>query len=213
MADDTPPTKSLEVAPAKRNIPYERTFAETFDVLVGREHNQQPFTVHHDITTRRSKFFRQARSPQWNSDKSVPVELQHADPQIFDLYLHFVYHDAAPSFIGDTFTEAELRYEVLIDLYVLADSLLDSTTANLAIGEIFWLRDHENLPQAGMINHAYRHTMEGCALRDALVEIYAEAAWLPDGDFPQAFLRSIDLQSYTRDHPQCTFKAGTKIEE
>jgi hypothetical protein len=51
MADDTPPTKSLENvpaepptksledAPAKRTIPYERTFAETFDVLVGREHD------------------------------------------------------------------------------------------------------------------------------------------------------------------------------
>ena len=191
MADDTPPTKSLEVAPAKRNIPYERTFAETFDVLVGREHNQQPFTVHHDITTRRSKFFRQARSPQWNSDKSVPVELQHADPQIFDLYLHFVYHDAAPSFIGDTSTEAELRYEVFIDLYVLADSLRDSATAELAIGEIFWIRDREKLPEAGTIHHAYRHTMKGCALRGALVEIYAEATWLPDGDFPNAFLRSV----------------------
>ena len=60
MADDKSPTNSLEVAPAKRNIPYERTFAETFDVLVGCEHNQQLFTVHHDIVTRRSKFFRQA---------------------------------------------------------------------------------------------------------------------------------------------------------
>jgi hypothetical protein len=199
MADDTPPTKSLEDAPAKRNIPYERTFAETFGVLVGSEHNQQLFTVHHDVITKRSKFFRQARSPQWNPDKSVPVELQHVDPQIFDVYLQCVYHDAVPEHTGEEYTEAQLRYEVFVDLYILADSLLDSDTTSLAINAIRWIGDVEDLPQVGVINHAYRHTMEGCALRDALVEIYSDATWLPDGDFPNEFLRAlVEKQMYYR---------------
>jgi hypothetical protein len=211
MADDTPPTKSLEDAPAKppttsledaparRTIPYERTFSETFDVLVGREHDQQLFTVHYDVITIRSRFFRQARSPQWNSDKSLPVELQHVDPQIFDMYLQCVYHNEVPDFTGEEYTEAQLRYEVLLDLYVLADSLLDFTTTKLAMNAIWDIHYEGDLPEAGMISHAYRHTMEGCALREVLVEMYSEASWLPDGDFPNEFLRAIvEKQVYYR---------------
>jgi hypothetical protein len=190
-------TKSLEDAPAKRTIPYERTFSETFDVLVGP--NLQRFTVHHDVITRRSRFFRQARSPQWNSDKSLPVELQHADPQIFDVYLQCVYHNEIPEFTGEEYTEDQLRYEVLIDLYVLADSLLDFTTTKLAMDTIWDVHLEGFLPEAGMINHAYRHTMEGCALREVLVEMFSESAWLPDGDFPNEFLRAIvEKQMYYR---------------
>ena len=199
MADHTPPTNSLEDVPGKRNIPYERTFSETFDVLVGRDDNQQLFTVHHDIITRQSKFFRQARSSLWNSDKSVPVELQHADPQIFDMYLHCVYHHDVLEFTGDALTEPELRFEASIDLYVLADSILDFTTADLAIEEIRWIRHAQGFPEAGVINYAYRNTMADCALRNALVDIYVEATRLPDGDFPNAFLRSVvEKQMYRR---------------
>lgn len=189
MADDTPPTKSLEDAPAKRTISYECTFAETFDVLVGPK--QQLFTVHHDVITNRSDFFCQARAPQWNKDKSLPVELQHADPQIFDMYLHCVYHNEVPEF---TYGEDEFvteRYEVFVDLYILADSLLDHATMGLAIDEIHQIRAAEVLPEAGVIRYAYRNTMPDCTLRNALVEIYANATSLPDGNFPNAFLRSI----------------------
>lgn len=200
MADLTPPTKFPENAPAKRNIPYDCAFTETFNVLVGRDSNQQLFTVHHDIITNRSDFFEQARSPRWNPKKSVPVKLPHADPQIFDMYLHCVYHNVAPKFMGE-YEEgdedlsygprAEQRYEVFVDLYILADSLLDCTTTELVIKEIHEIRESESLPEAGVIKHAYRHTMAGCALRNALVEIYADAYSLPDGDFPNAFLRSV----------------------
>jgi hypothetical protein len=199
-ADLTPPTNPPEDAPAKRDIPYECAFAETFDVLVGRDPNQKLFTVHHELITARSDFFCKARSLRWK--KSVPVELQHADPKIFDMYLHCVYRNAVPVLrVGEVEEEeehlpydpqVEKCYQAFVDLYILADSLLDSVTTKLVIQEIFDFRAlHELPPEAGVINHAYRHTMADCALRDALVEIFARASWLPDGDFPHAFLRSV----------------------
>jgi hypothetical protein len=199
MADHTPPTNSLEDAPAKRDIPYECKFAETFDVLVGRDPNQQLFTVHHDVITRRSKFFRQARNPRWK--KSTPIELQHADPQIFDMYLQCVYHGTVPDFTGNEEEDerGEQCYEAFVDLYILADSLLDPVTTTLVSEEIHEIGSAENIPGAGVIKHAYRHTTAGCALRNALVEIYAIATSLPDGDFPKAFLRSlVEKQMYWR---------------
>ena len=200
MADHTPPTNSLEDAPAKRDIPYECNFAETFDVLLGRDLNQQLFTVHYEFIAARSHFFSTARGPRWK--KSVPVELQHADPKIFDMYLHCVYRNAVPVLGVGVVEEGdenltynprvEQCYEVFVDLYILADSLLDSVTTKLVIQEIFDFRAlHELPPEAGVINHAYRHTMADCDLRDTLVEIFARASWLPDCDFPHAFLRSV----------------------
>jgi hypothetical protein len=65
-------------------------------VLVGAGAKQRRFTVHHDLITKRSKFFRAARSERWTLIKSKPADLQHCDPDIFAKYLHCIYRDAVP---------------------------------------------------------------------------------------------------------------------
>ena len=72
------------------------SFLDTFEVLVGSESNQKRFTLHHDIFTKRSRFFRVARSERWTPG-TKPTDLHEYDPRIFNLYVYCVYPDALPS--------------------------------------------------------------------------------------------------------------------
>jgi hypothetical protein len=226
MTDHISPTNSPEGALAKRYIPYDRNFTETFDVIVGREYNQQLFTVHHAVITERSDFFRKARAPEWNSGKSLPVELYDADPETFDMYLHCVYHNKVPKFLEDEVDEegdaddesdggdegyandendgkndiyarakdgrTDMRYEVCVKIYILADSLLDFATTKLVTNEFLKIAEHEKLPESDIIDRAYHCTMADFGLRNALVEIYAlRAVGLPVDALPNDFLRAI----------------------
>jgi hypothetical protein len=259
MADHTSPPDSPEGALAKRYIPYDRTFTETFDVLVGREQKQQLFTVHHKVITERSGFFRKARAPEWNSDTSLPVELYDADPETFDMYLYCVCHNEVPKFLqyekdkkdekdekdekddendesdegdeGDANDEndregekdendeknenddsdenyarskdgrTDLRFDVCVNLYILADSLLDFATTKLVTKNFLKIAKHEKIPESDIINRAYRHTMADFGLRNALVEIYTRwAAGLPVAAPPNDFLRAmVERQFAIRD--------------
>jgi RNA recognition motif-containing protein len=66
---------------------------KTFDVLVGKEPNQQRFTVHHDLLVQRSEFFKAARSSRW-TQADRPTNLEDHDPETFSTYLHCLYFGA-----------------------------------------------------------------------------------------------------------------------
>jgi len=59
-------------------------------VLVGKEPNQQRFTVHHDLLVQRSEFFKAARSSRW-TEADQPTTLVDHDPETFSTYLHCLY--------------------------------------------------------------------------------------------------------------------------
>jgi hypothetical protein len=63
---------------------------KTFDVLVGKEPNQQRFTVHHDLLVQRSEFFKAARALRW-TQADQPTTLEDHDPETFSTYLHCLY--------------------------------------------------------------------------------------------------------------------------
>lgn len=66
--------------------------SDTFDVIVGQaDLDQQRFTLHTDVFTKRSEFFRVARSPEWLVDPSKPVDLQDDDPEVFSAYMNCAY--------------------------------------------------------------------------------------------------------------------------
>jgi hypothetical protein len=58
----------------------------TFVVDVGNKPNRERFTVHHDLITQRSEFFRAARSSQWTKP-GKPSRLADDDPNIFSIYV------------------------------------------------------------------------------------------------------------------------------
>lgn len=171
--------------------------------------------MHSSVMAKRSEFFRAARSERWTSE-TKPTELHEHDPSIFDLYLHGVYHNTLPTMplaitlppldengrrIKETpqqkrqrlaFNEISIDSQLLplVKLYILSDSLLDPTTANLAVGEINtigWKRRH--LPGAAVLDLVFSNTRENDGLRNLLVDFYVYVGRpLPEGDFPHAFL-------------------------
>lgn len=189
-------------------------------MLVGSGLTQTHFNVHHSIITKRSGFFRAARSKRWTTDKSKPADLQDYDPRTFDRYLHCLYHNAVPK--GPTLPESkptpppgtkrnsdiykaylsqeivyqkavDARYMELVRLYIVADSLADPTTANIVIDEIRrFSRFSVKNPSTEVINYVFRSTTDNDGLRILFADFYVYDDYqLPEGDLPKEFLHLI----------------------
>ena len=178
-------------------------------MLVGAGARQRRFTVHHEIITNRSKFFRAARPERSTSDESKPVDLQHCDPDIFAYYLHCVYRDAVPYFDifndgdegNDTYTMEVIRedpdaadqyYEYLMKLYTIADRLQDPITANMVIDEVRRISQKACLPQTDALGHAFDHTLPGDKMRKVLADMFIFSGdELLGVSYPAKFLRLV----------------------
>ena len=149
-----------------------------------RPKREQPFTVHHDLITERSEFFRAARSVCWIKRSRV-TKLVDAHPYIFSAYLNCLY-------LGAEFmtkhretmrTEGYMRAEdnkankitggednvtvaFFIDLHILADKLLDPITANLVVDELIaFVGTMPSVPGADTVNSVYSRTADGSPVR------------------------------------------------
>jgi hypothetical protein len=94
---------------------------------------------------------------------------------------------------------SDSQFEHLIKLYVLADSLMDPLTANMAIAEIrsFGLTDRY-CPGAKVMDRVFRSTRDGDGLRNLLADCYIYNPYVEfDGHFPKAFLLLV-LQRFQR---------------
>lgn len=211
-------------------------FTDVFEVLVGAGAKQRRFTVHHDLITKRSKFFRAARSERWTLDKSKPADLQHCDPDIFANYLHCVYHDTVPLYDrwkdGDDINAsyamelmcretwfADKYYEHLVKLYTTADSLEDPITANMVVDEVRRISQKACPPLASKVKLAFDNTVLGDNMRKVLADIFVSVSDargdedLEDVDYPEDFLKLVverfkTMRGYTR-----VEDATTKIAE
>jgi hypothetical protein len=179
------------------------SFLETFEVLVGTAPEQKLFTVHRDIATKRSGFFRAAKSGRWTQTK--PTDLQEHDPDTFNRYLHCLYRNAVPEhilppatldkesfeqYVANVKHSADRQFEYLVDLYILADSLIDPITANMAIAKIRRFgRIKGYSPGAKVIDRVFRSTREDDGLRNLLADCHIYNLYVQyDGDFPKDFL-------------------------
>jgi hypothetical protein len=191
---------------------------ENFRIIAGTGLGQQFFTVEHDTLTKRSKFFRVARSSRWTS-KTKPTELPEHNPMIVDMYSDCVFDDAVPERsrpkvlqklqkkrdLGLQLTNEELKQEItgwrefhsartneLIDLYILADHLLDPVTANMAIDELRILYMEYSVElSADVINHVVSSTTDnrnGLRLLFADFFVYRGEGPELDFDFPKEFM-------------------------
>lgn len=276
---------------------------KTFDVLVGKEPNQQRFTVYHDLMRQRSEFFRAARSEHWITKPDQPTTLDDHEPQTFSLYLHCVNFGAEAlkehsdvmlddtrsesnktnanssdsdsdsdndsdsnsdsdinsdsdsdssseddEDVGDAnasdrkkdgtgdevedgvsggntkvsstnenesseidssnsadsnFADCELADKSLVDLYLLADKLMDPVTANLAIEHwISMAQAKRQYPSKKMINYVYGSTVAGSPLRRLIRDWFVykvSKSWLvnrQDLHYSHDFMLDIMLETY-----------------
>ena len=182
-------------------------------MIVGAGDYQQRFIIHHELITKRSKFFRAARSETWTSDTSKPADLQHHEPKFFAHYLHCIYRDAVPFYDmwfddGDTVETnaihtmdvirtdsffADQYYEYLVKLYITADSLQDPTTANMVIDETRRISQQAAEPKSETLQLAFDHTVPSDNMRNVLADIFIlNGHELGDAiDYPPDFLKLI----------------------
>lgn len=145
-----------------------------FVVLVGAD--TQKFTLRSEGFINRSVFFREARSKAWNKDlrlySDAPIILANDCPHIFTDYLKFSYFGDVPEAPNSTGPGVQGPFIRMIRLYVLAEKLGDSRTANKMSDEIYThCRDYEALPEEDAINQAYRSTKPDSLLRALLRDL------------------------------------------
>ena len=251
---------------------FDYDLTKTFDILVGKEPNQQRFTVYHDIITRRSKFFHAARSGRWTTQPDQATVLDDHEPDVFSVYLHCVnfgrkalheHIDAIPvteridneDANNHSFEEAEegeegtqddaedhgvegsqaselesdgseesndtgrclwkvgdMEYpdKFLVDLYLLADKLMDPATANMAIDKLISVCEvRDSYPSPALISYVYGSTTVGSPLRRLIRDWYVltvSNSWV-DGisqrDYPHDFLKDLvyEIHILQRDNP------------
>jgi hypothetical protein len=168
-----------------------------FDVIVGTGLN---FGVNRSIMTKRSDFFRTARSERWTSASNTkPTELPEQDLSIFDLYLDCLYNDVMPEVpllalpsvtlgvtninvirekrpsVGATNeTLINAHWKKLIRLYTLADHLLDPKTTNTTIDEMrrFYHKIHNFSLDTELIDLILQSTRDEDCLRNLFADFY-----------------------------------------
>ncbi|KAM0692585.1 hypothetical protein Q7P36_007140 [Cladosporium allicinum] len=185
MAGDPPPAKRLKYVLTQREMrdtlqkhfltPYRLNFAETIKVLVG-VYSQQEFTVYIDIIAKRSVFFLEYQ--RTSKDKTKSLELRGSSPKTFDVYLHCLYYNEVPECVGVQPPDdehwrhpADFNYMSLVHLYGLANTLVDTVTANMVIDE-FKNFGHGSTPGRDIIELAFSFTEEGDKLRSLLADLY-----------------------------------------
>jgi hypothetical protein len=166
----------------------------TLEVIVG-EPTAQPkrFTIYTNVFTGRSGVLA-ALHRAGPDEQKKPANFKREDPELFQAYLNCVYFgpetveqwaDASEAEItakpeGNTKDEkriireekqavADLVFEKLIRLYLLAERLIDFKTANMVIAEIIRASGLFGcIPTQGPISLAYASTVKGSPLRNLL---------------------------------------------
>ena len=194
--------------------PYRLNFAETVKVLVGLDPPQE-FTVCVGIIAERSGLFRAHQN--LTKDKSESVVLSSYTPETFDMYLHCLYHKKVPGYIpppdeekwtavsrglDEAYLEryTDSKFKSLINLYALANKLVDTDTANMVISQITGSSHCSRTPGPGAIELAFSLTTPDSKMRNLLADLYISNRRAKyRGDYPKAFLdlilkRFLDLK-------------------
>lgn len=202
-------------------------FENTFDVLVGSPPDQKRFSLHYDLMNERSGYFTAARSGRWNeTDPSKPTDLSNEDPKVFEDYVHTVYFNrvrVGGLELGDdklfesnaTMEEGfaqhcdttvdgviytlkiNRRFLGLMQLYALANMLVDHKTTNMIIDEVIRTVDlTKNVPGGNAVRVVYSFTVHGDGMRTLLSEYYAAHATNEEmtqakGNWPDDFMRDL----------------------
>jgi hypothetical protein len=181
-------------------------------VIVGTAPNQLEITFYYDLIATRSRLFREGERS--TEEESTPVVLQDHNPSTFDLYLEYLYDNAVPKRSrpkvirelekklyppGLTEEEKEQYYtgnakfhsarcKELVDLYILADHLMDPVTANMAVDELrTFFGKYSSSTSTELIGHVMRSTKKGDGLRTLFADFFVYQFPPIDPELPKEF--------------------------
>ena len=107
-----------------------RLSGNTIKVRAGTD-NPVDFNVHEEVIRSSSNFFDKAMSAAWKEAKEGVVSLPEDEPEIFKLYLQWLYNDTIPcEEKGPDHADHVEEYLRLSKAYVLGDKLQDGDFQN-----------------------------------------------------------------------------------
>jgi len=195
---------------------------EIITVLVGK----RTFYVHQALLASSSQFFRNVMKPEWRTDRTKPIDLTDANPQLFTVYSQWLYtKQVAPS------TEKKIDIR-LAKLYVLGERVMDEDFQNCIL-DAMAARFQITQPSIGTIRTIYEGTAATSPARRLVVDMSAFFIKTPearrvqdldpdsDGEFMMDFIAA--LIKY-RAQPSCKvakpwiterhlYRVGTASEE
>jgi hypothetical protein len=191
-------------------------------VIVGLDELSKTFSVHRDLITSRSKFFKKALRNYgdkdrgditWREGEDGVVKLPEDSPDVFSHYVQLIYHGRVPvgkTLVGDTKALPKERLADLVSnlvnekffalgrLYVFCERLQDvQSKANLISAFVeASLRQRETndsyYSRADVIKLIYEGTLDGDTLRELCCDWYALRAH-------NGWFRDVTLEEF---HPQ-----------
>lgn len=164
-----------------------------------------------------------ARKPEWlEGNPERPVDLTDEDPEVFQGYMNCVYFgsDIVQYWVNDKLSSQprgsasaeemqqfhDTIFTKFIELYVLAQKMIDFQTANMVIDEIIRFRETAKVvpvPMQAAISLAYKFTVKNDPLRRLLRDCWVcdprktDREVLLADDFPVECLQDIAVASLT----------------
>jgi len=138
--------------------------------------NGTTFPVHESVVCDSSAFFKFAMKPEWTSATSRIVDLTDEDPDVFEIYLHWLYFKTLSTIQGRP-PSADMEYIELAQCYVLGEKLLDVKFKNAIMDALVEVLENEQkgtciLPGSWAIETIYEGTTEGSPARILLVAMW-----------------------------------------
>jgi hypothetical protein len=157
------------------------------------------FSVHQELFTKRSEFFKLATSGSWRESKENTISFPEDDLDAFRVYLHLVY-------TNNVVSSGTMKNEwmLLCRLYVLAEKLQDAAAKDSAIDAMRdYAKDARRMDtmvwDPEVIRELYDGTPERSPARRLVVDLYALLGgqpWLEGkkAELPKDFLYDIAMR-------------------
>lgn len=183
------------------------------------------FSVHEHLICRTSDYFKRAMKAYWETSTSGSVTLKEEDPEVFEVYLHWLYCETLPVQNDSPGQEGNTEYVQLAKAYALGEMLQDVNFKDAVLDAILIKSQSEAsdgrnwYPVGPAIRCIYEGTPESSAARRLLVDMYTYhghgdwlTEWASKDDLPKQFLLDLAiaaLQKRPRPPESLAHKAGT----
>jgi hypothetical protein len=177
----------------------------SIEIIVGSE---QPitFSVHENLISAASDFFKKSMNGDRKESKERSVRLREEDPEVFQVYLHWLYYHTLPVRIDSPGLDGNVEYLRLAKAYIMGDMLQDGNFKDAVLdamaekGKSKASDGNHWHPVGPVIRAIYDNTRASSEARRFLVDTYtnfANGKWLRDWgaeeDLPKEFLLDLAI--------------------
>lgn len=145
------------------------------------------FYIHEHLVCTASEFVNRAVGKNWSGSQTRSVRLVDHDPEIFHVYVHWLYRKSLPVRLDSPGEAGNEEYLQLAKSYVLGDMLVDADFKD-AVLDAFIDKSRSKAtdgcnwyPAGSPVRHIYDNTQDNSPARRLLVDMYTaygHSGWL-----------------------------------